>query len=402
MSAPVLTLCVIARNEAERLPRCLDSLAPTGALPRETVLVDTGSSDATPAVAAARGARVFHEPWRDDFAAARNAALAHARGEWVLWLDADEELLPASAALLPSLLRDEQAFAYYVYALHVRDAAAPEAAVEMRYLRLHRNHAALRWVGRVHARLEPAPEKLAAEEGRKVLDSTLRFRHWGYLPEAEPAKLQRAARLLELELQDRPGELYYEVELARTWLRLEDPRGEPAMRAALRKVLAVPVEAPPPSILAAPVLEWAVARARRWFPGSPPVLAAIGERYFHAGDYALALPYLERLVEVAERGTYDRSVSFSPHYLADGPLLFLGACRHRLGDLAGAAAAYRRLLERYPGHPSATRNLAAIPAEVGPQPSHDGPSHAVPTHAPRPAPDSPRRRLLHNLKEVPR
>src|SRR5437667_7943437 len=82
-----LSLTMIVRNEEATLAACLSSAAD---LVDEIVVVDTGSTDGTKEVAARFGARVFDFPWRDDFAAARNESLSHARGNWILWLDGDE------------------------------------------------------------------------------------------------------------------------------------------------------------------------------------------------------------------------------------------------------------------------------------------------------------------------
>jgi len=72
--APRLALVVIARNEARAIERCLSSARPWV---DEMVVLDTGSTDHTVALARACGARVHHFAWVDDFSAARNAALAH-------------------------------------------------------------------------------------------------------------------------------------------------------------------------------------------------------------------------------------------------------------------------------------------------------------------------------------
>ncbi len=95
-----ISLCMIVRNEEAHLVRCLSSVAP---LVDEMVVVDTGSSDRTALLAAVFGARVFTHSWTDDFAAARNAALARARGEWILVLDADEVLSPRDGDALRRL-----------------------------------------------------------------------------------------------------------------------------------------------------------------------------------------------------------------------------------------------------------------------------------------------------------
>ncbi|UDF33388.1 UNVERIFIED_ORG: glycosyltransferase [Shinella sp. XGS7] len=94
-----LALVVIARDEAAHIERLLRSVAPWV---DEMLVLDTGSRDATPALAAACGARVAHFAWCEDFSAARNRALDLAAADWHLVLDADEWLIeggPALAAL---------------------------------------------------------------------------------------------------------------------------------------------------------------------------------------------------------------------------------------------------------------------------------------------------------------
>ena len=85
---PTLGVQLIVKNEAGLLPRCLATLQGAD----EIIVVDTGSTDQSIAVAAKYGATVVEEPWADDFSAARNTGLAHAASDWILVLDADETL----------------------------------------------------------------------------------------------------------------------------------------------------------------------------------------------------------------------------------------------------------------------------------------------------------------------
>ena len=96
-----VSLCMIARNEALTLPRCLTSVA---GLVDEIIVVDTGSSDNTRTVAQELGAQVHDFAWVDDFAAARNESLRHASGDWIFWLDGDEHLDADNRAKLRTLL----------------------------------------------------------------------------------------------------------------------------------------------------------------------------------------------------------------------------------------------------------------------------------------------------------
>src|SRR4051812_21252890 len=84
-----LSLCMIVKNEAAHLDRCLDSIRP---LVDEIVIADTGSTDATLDIARRRADRVVAFPWCDDFSAARNFVIDHAHGDWILSLDADETI----------------------------------------------------------------------------------------------------------------------------------------------------------------------------------------------------------------------------------------------------------------------------------------------------------------------
>ena len=98
----VVSACVIVKNEAENLPRWLAGMR---RIADEMIVVDTGSTDDTAAIAAEAGARVFHFAWRDDFAAAKNFALAQARGRWILFPDADEYFTEESLARISQLLK---------------------------------------------------------------------------------------------------------------------------------------------------------------------------------------------------------------------------------------------------------------------------------------------------------
>src|SRR3984957_12225351 len=84
---------MIVRNEEHHLPDCLESIRH---IVDEIVLVDTGSTDDTVAIARSFGARVEIHPWQQDFATPRNVGLDLARGRWILYIDADERLRPIS------------------------------------------------------------------------------------------------------------------------------------------------------------------------------------------------------------------------------------------------------------------------------------------------------------------
>ena len=103
---------MITFNEEAILPRTLESIRWVRQSVQDIVVVDSGSTDATYEIASTFGARVFTEPWMG-FAAQKNSAIAHAKGDWILSIDADEEVSPALAAEIHALLDGEPKFSAY-------------------------------------------------------------------------------------------------------------------------------------------------------------------------------------------------------------------------------------------------------------------------------------------------
>lgn len=116
MLGSMLSVAMITMNEAANLPRTLGSLRlleePGKATKVEIVVVDSGSTDATVEIARGLGAKVYSEPWKG-YAGQKNSAIEHTTGEWVLSLDADEELSPELAREIAALLATEPAFGAY-------------------------------------------------------------------------------------------------------------------------------------------------------------------------------------------------------------------------------------------------------------------------------------------------
>src|SRR5260370_13247818 len=99
-----LSVCIITRDEEANIVRTLQSVK---SLADEIIVVDSGSTDNTVALAKSCGAKVFVEEWKG-FARQKNAALDKATGEWILSLDADEEVSPELAASIQVLLKSPQ------------------------------------------------------------------------------------------------------------------------------------------------------------------------------------------------------------------------------------------------------------------------------------------------------
>lgn len=240
MDMDSVTACLIVRDEASRLAGCLASVRP---FVDEIVVLDTGSVDDTVAIAEAGGARVLQAPWRDDFALARNLALAACTGEWVLSLDADETVT-GMATWLPSMLEccEPELDALTV---SIRNAGGPDARglSEHREIKLFRRNA-ITWVGRVHER----PVRLDGRDpfAATLPDGTLQLVHHGYADhEVVRAKAERNARLARLTLVELVSASAPVEQVARAALdlgrsELACDRTEPAL-AALRTARDAPI-----------------------------------------------------------------------------------------------------------------------------------------------------------------
>src|SRR3989344_9612712 len=85
----MLSLCMIVKNEQAFLQQCLSAVQP---YVDEIIIVDTGSTDNTKTIAAQFTSKIHDFPWVDSFAAARNFSIRKAQRDWILVLDADEQI----------------------------------------------------------------------------------------------------------------------------------------------------------------------------------------------------------------------------------------------------------------------------------------------------------------------
>ncbi len=213
---PGVSLCMIVRDEAELLPKCLERAAGVW---DELCVVDTGSQDATPEIVRAAGGSVVEFLWRGDFAAARNASLAAAQCEWVLVLDADELISAGLVQEIRAVANDASVGAATV----VMHNALPHGhRRQSRLLRLFRNHPQVRYQHRIHEDASESVFARLAATGQKPIHLKGGIEHLGYVRERAQArnKKTRDVGLLEAQLAAAPDDFYSHYKLleqARFW-----------------------------------------------------------------------------------------------------------------------------------------------------------------------------------------
>lgn len=304
-----ISLCMIVRNEEQDLGRCLESVA--GAVD-EVVVVDTGSTDGTVGVAEQHGAKVYHFPWRDDFSAARNESLRHAKGDWILWLDADEELALSDPIYLRRALRANQgAAALMLQVQSLMDSHDPSRRIVHTSPRLFRNKPEHRFEGPIHEQVQETIER----HGGIILESFISIRHYGYLPEVRRAKKkdERNLELLSRQVAEHPADSFARFNLATEYFVLGDHR------TALREYQQAYERAPE------------AARGAQYFS---KLMRNLAHCYRQVGEYAAALEVLteaQRLYPdytdlwLAEgmvhhdRRDWERALEAFDHCLALGP-----------------------------------------------------------------------------------
>lgn len=168
---PNLTLSMIVKNEEKNLRDCLESVKD---IVDEIVVVDTGSTDDTINIAREYGAKIFHFKWINDFSAARNFALKKSKGNWILYLDADERLEPKSIPELKRIVstRNKEA----VFCLVKSISSNKHKPNIMRYARLFRNGKKHEFRGSVHEQIIYSLE----EQNFKKVVSSIEILHIGY------------------------------------------------------------------------------------------------------------------------------------------------------------------------------------------------------------------------------
>ena len=250
--------------------------------------------------------------------------------------------------------------------------------------RLFRRVPDLRLAGRVHEHFEPDLNVTARRLGLNVQSSIINIFHDGYSPNREADKMRRNARLMELELRDRPGQIFYEIRLSQALLKLSDSRAYFFLQQAWEKVRPMAGQTdPPPEPLIAELIDSLIVRqtreefdtgwrtdalhalAARWFPRWPPLIWRRANWQFKHDRIAEAAQSLEELLQLANDGAFDPVPSFNYDILATESQLNLGICYAHLKRFDDAEHCFAIAAQDPAWSDMATRNLELLSKRVG-------------------------------------
>ncbi len=208
-----LSIGMIVKNEAKTLDRCLKSLQPLlSAVPSELIITDTGSTDETVEIAKKYTDHIISFEWCNDFSAARNTGLDAARGEWFMFLDADEwfEDVTELIEFFNSGEYDEYGSGSFI----VRNYQDVDGTsyLDFHASRMYRRYPGMRFTGIVH-------ENIPGMKPYKYLEAYVH--HYGYLHQTRESmlrKFQRNSELLKKQIEEEPSNLKAYFQLANEYL----------------------------------------------------------------------------------------------------------------------------------------------------------------------------------------
>jgi glycosyltransferase involved in cell wall biosynthesis len=356
-----LSFCAIVKNEEKNLPRCLESVK---AIADELIILDTGSTDKTPEIARSFGAKVYSFDWCDDFAAARNAALAYVTGDWVLVLDADERIEPEIIPLL------KQAIAVYSHLLinlmrqEIGASQSPYSLVS----RLFRRHPALYFSRPYHASIDDSLQILLQQEPQWQIVQLpqVAILHDGYQASAIAAgnKLDRAKKAMEGYFSNHPDDAYVCSKLGALYVQMGAPdRGIEVLKTGL----------------AGASIEWPVLYELHYHLGIAYTRTAQFERAVAHYQSAIAIDILPALKLGAynnfgnflkERGHFQLALEAYEIVLKIDPTLAiahynLGLTLKAMGKLEKAIEAYQQAIHLNPNYAAAHQNLGVVFLKIG-------------------------------------
>ncbi len=338
-------------------------------------MVDTGSVDQSIAVAHRHGAVVDHVPWTGDFAAPRNRSLDLVDAEWVLYVDADEEVLPGDHAALRITLATDTSHAAFRVRFVPRVGWTP-----YREYRLWRSRPSIRFQGLIHETIVASVHDAAASERLVVGDTDLlTIQHHGYEGD-QRHKHARDEPLLLAQLERDPERIFLYDHLARiyeaqgdatrsvaTWMRgIERIRArataDPDDRLLYVDLVVHRIAGGDTGDAVADLVDEALGR----FPGLPSLEYAAAMLAYARGDFVDAATRLERILTMPLDDVIATGSSYDGRILGEWSWNLLGLCRFSRGDDAGAAVAFAQAEDAAPGNLAyRTRRLLAESRAAG-------------------------------------
>jgi glycosyltransferase involved in cell wall biosynthesis len=357
---PLLGASLIVKNEQEHLRRCLSSLQ---GLCDEIVIVDTGSTDNTIAIAREFGVRLLERPWNGDFAAARNFALDAMTSTWVMYIDADEEVVDADVRFIRQALESAEGIAAFGTKLIAHLGWTPYTD-----FRIWRHKPGIRFRGEIHESTLPDIRARALDDSELLANINVTIQHHGYEGDMT-AKHQRNLPLLLAQLADTPRRVNLWNHLGRVYAGLgQADEAERAWREGIRVVVEDGIHEGSDVFVYASLADFFVRTGR---DASEIIDEALkinssyltlkwlqAQNFFAIDKIAEALQSLRDLMSYSEENRLFSGFAYNNAMLTSWPLALIGDCLFELGDYDNAAVSFEEALAAG-ANPMAMRSKAS-------------------------------------------
>ena len=355
LTKPILSLCMIVKNERHNLPRCLASIKP---YVDEMIVVDTGSEDNTPELAAKHGAKVIYFEWCDDFAAARNYAISQASGDWILMPDADEEMVVDLEDFLAPINSQPDVIAYKIALTEANDPSRTPAYL----IRLLRNLPDIKYTGRFHEQLRYRNQHLSRNQIGYL--ERVKIWHYGYTKEQILQKnLTRNIPILERARLNEGLSLMLLYSLAAMYADTQQAeKAQACYSEAWDRLLPNLIDGTAPDEFGfVPSLIFSLGvqslqqedyesarllcqRGLEWCPSFPPLNYLAGATIRALGFSLGAVAYFENCIRLGREGNYYKGEPFEASYMTIYPAYDLGCMYLEMGQVQEALAAFELAL----------------------------------------------------------
>ncbi|QGR00135.1 glycosyltransferase [Paenibacillus psychroresistens] len=352
---------MIVKDEEQFLEACLRSVKD---VVDEMIIVDTGSTDSTKEICHKYGALLFDYVWQDDFAAARNYGLVQATGDWILWLDADEEMDINDRFKLRDILYMDE---FDLVSLHLINYYGseinPDESYHIAHTRLFRNHKGILFENKIH-------ESLNIHNHAPIPMAPIKLHHYGYMNPVVTSKkkLERNLTMLETEIKQGSQNPWTPYHMA-----TEYHRGQQSERAFefvnLSILLFISQGFTPPSILYK--LKYSIMLSLGCIEGAWP---AIEKAIMLYSDY-VDLHFYKGLILLAKDRYEEALATFNhclelgetnlKHLILKGAGSFqawyqIGRCQEKLGSLDEAIKSYQMSITLSPSFKDPVKALQTI------------------------------------------
>lgn len=364
-----ISLCMIVKNEEESISRCLDSIQN---LVDEIIIVDTGSTDRTKEICEKYNSKIYNYTWDESFSNARNFGLTKATKEWILFLDADEEIIFKNLTGLKKLLNStaKKIFLIPIINYYGTFPTTPKKSYLFASQRLFKNHSGFKFIGSIHEHLNIRDFNKDFINEIDIIPN-IEIHHYGYMDSVikEKDKSNRNLNLLEKERDSFDYDPWIDYHIASEYYNIG--RYEIALKELNLSIIRFLQNGVlPPSLLYKLKYEILI-NTKNYSEAKAGINKAIllypeyvdlhfykGIILFEEKSFQEAISVFKHCIKLGETNLQHLILAGNGSYTA---WYFIGCCYENLGNYKKAFDSYTKAINIYPDYDEAQLKLSKLP-----------------------------------------